>query len=68
MTEYRLTFFRTVLCVNWHTLINYHIDPLEVLEESNHIKTYGTILMENWRVNSFREERSNFFVNDHIWI
>ena len=39
---------------NWKSLINNDVNPGEVLEESNDVKTNLSEFLENWWVNTFR--------------
>lgn len=38
--------------VNWNSLIDDYIDPLEVLENSNNVKANLSIFVENWWVDT----------------
>ena len=48
------------------SLVDDDVDPLEVLENSNHIKASAPVSVENGRVHTFRQHRCDVFVNNHF--
>lgn len=68
VTEDRLIEVLPLFCMNWDALIHNTVDPLEVLEEPDNIETDCTVIMEYWWINTCRENGSNFFINDHVFI
>tara|TARA_B110000285_G_C14707128_1_gene416069 strand:+ start:40 stop:318 length:279 start_codon:yes stop_codon:yes gene_type:complete len=54
--------------VYWNSVINYYVNPLKVLENSNNVEPYTSELMEDWRINTLRQQMSDVFVDNHIFV
>ena len=52
--------------INWNSLVNDYVYPLEVFEESQNIETNLTIFMENRWIYSTWKQLSNFLINNHV--
>ena len=62
MTKHRLF----LLLIHNNSGINNNIYPLKVLEESQHVQAYSSILMENRWVNTLRQQICNILAHDHV--
>lgn len=49
-----------VALVSWQTVVNNHVSPERVLEETQHIQVHVPVFMENGRVDSHRENHGGF--------
>jgi hypothetical protein len=54
--------------VDWNSVINDDIDPVEVLEHSENVESSCSELVENGWIDTIAHQHGNLFVNNHVWI